>query len=107
MLVVAKAAVPLTLGIFGSVVAATTENTTIAVGTTLAVIIGFAGLLIQQVIQNQRAVWAIVEAKNADNEALRDELHEKEYRLAILYHRLDEGPDPGPFVPRPRRNPHA
>lgn len=100
MLVLAKAAVPGAAGLAGSILAATVDNTTVAVGTTLAVILAFAGLLVQQVIRNQRAVWAIVEAKDRDLETLRNELHFRDYTIARLRFRLEEGPDPGPFSPR-------
>lgn len=105
--IAAKAAIPGLAGVAGSVAAAATENTTIAVGSTLAVLVGFSALLIQQVVKNQRAVWAIVEAKDNQIDDLRDELHRCSWNGERYRHRLGEGPDPGAYVPRPRRDHHA
>lgn len=91
-------------GIGGSILAAANNSPTLAIGTTLTVVVGFAGVLIQQVIKNQRTVWAIVRQKDFDNEGLRDDLHFAFWRIGVLQFRLQEGPDPGPFVPRTRHS---
>lgn len=82
----------------GIVVAA--ESTPIAVSAIVAVL-GFAGLLVRLVVKAQQAVWDIVEAKNAEIDTLREDLHYSEWekeRLRFTYG--ERVVDPGPFVPR-------
>jgi 5,10-methenyltetrahydromethanopterin hydrogenase len=104
VILAAKAAVPVVTAVGGAVVAITTENVT--VGTTLAVLAGLAGMFVQNQLKSQKAVWTIVQQKDADIEDLRDENHHLNWRLLVALFRLGEVADPGQYVPRPRRH-HA
>lgn len=74
------------------VLASAQDSNPWTVGTAVGAVFAFAGLLVQQVIRNQRAVWAIVRSTEEDNHRLRWEIDR--YR-----HRLGEGDDPGPYTP--------
>jgi hypothetical protein len=102
-LVIAKAGVVAVWGVLGSLVAAATENTTIAVGTTLTVVVGFAGLLINQLFRSQKAIWQIVHSERMEKEQLREQLHYVEWERECARFRAKERGDPGPYTPLPRR----
>jgi len=78
------------------------ESTTLTAGAIVAVL-GFAGLLVRQVVQSQQAIWQIVAAKDAEKADLQDTIHYLQWELESMRFRHGERQvDPGPFIPRRR-----
>lgn len=85
------------------------QANTLAIGSTLAVSVSFAGVILRMVIKNQSAIWDIVKSK--DVELLKKDVQiqqlnlEKEYTAwerEQMRFRAGERTDPGPFVPSPQ-----
>lgn len=101
---VGKALVISSVGGYGmvhAVILAVGEDSTLTVGTTLSVIVAFGGLLVRQIVVQQRAVWGIVRAKDRQIRELRDELDEARWEREVA--RFDAGQrptDPGPYYRR-------
>lgn len=107
-----------TVSLFGVVYAGITaaigdaQANTLAIGSTLAVSVSFAGLILRMVIKNQSAIWDIVRSK--DKELAKKDVQiqqlnlEKEYtaweREQVRF-RAGERTDPGVFVPSPQATP--
>lgn len=96
-------------GIYAAITAAAgAEGNTVAIGTTLAVSVSFAGLILRMVIKNQAAIWDIVRSK--DTELAKKDLAIQRLTLKEEYtawereqarFRANERTDPGPFTPSP------
>lgn len=85
------------------IIAAETNNTAITV-TAIGAVLGFAGLLVNQVIRAQKAIWLIVRAKDDEIAGLRESLHYAEWEQQRLRWSYGERPtDPGPYSPRSER----
>lgn len=83
------------------------ESTALTASAIVAVL-GFAGLLVRQVVLAQRAIWEIVAAKDQEKEAIQDENHYLRWELESMRFRHGERQiDPGPFIPRRPPTPEA
>lgn len=79
---------------------AATDNTLITV-TAITAVLGFAGLLVRQVVVAQKAIWEIVKAKESEAEAAKDEAHYAHWELERLRYAYGERViDPGPYSSR-------
>lgn len=79
---------------------AATDSTVITV-TAIGAVLGFAGLLVRQVVVQQKAVWEIVTATKAEAESAKDEAHYAHWELEKLRYSYGERViDPGPYTPR-------
>lgn len=87
------------------VITATIDTNPFTIGTALGTVFAFAGLLVQQVLRNQRAVWAIVRSKEDDIDRLQWANDRLQWDNDRLRFRLGEGADPGPFTPTRERRP--
>lgn len=95
-------------GVIGTVLSTTfgaiTDDPTLAVGTILATVIGFATLLIKSMHQNQDAIWRIVKDQRERITELEDEGDYKDWRYEkLLYDTGRRLTDPGDFELRKRR----
>jgi hypothetical protein len=87
------------------IIAADGNNTAITI-TAIGAVLGFAGLLVRQVVQAQRAIWLIVRAKDEEIDRQREALHYSDWEKEKLRWSYGERPlDPGPYVPLHRSNP--
>lgn len=76
------------------------ESTALTASAIVAVL-GFAGLLVRQVVLSQRAIWEIVASKDQEKADLQDANHYLQWELESMRFRHGERQmDPGPFVPR-------
>lgn len=67
----------------------------------IVAVLGFAGLLVRQILQAQKAIWKIVAAKDAELAQRDDALHYVKWELESMRYRVGERQvDPGPYVPR-------
>lgn len=104
VLAVGKAGVLATLGAWGTIrasVLAVGEDSTLTVGTTLGVIVAFGGLLVRQIVVQQKAVWAIVRSKDSTIAELRAELAETRWEREVARFEAGQRPThPGDFIRR-------
>lgn len=78
------------------------ESTALTASAIVAVL-GFAGLLVRQVILAQKAIWEIVAAKDQEKAELQEANHYLQWELESMRYRIGERQvDPGPFIPRRR-----
>lgn len=67
----------------------------------IVAVLGFAGLLVRQIIVAQKAIWQIVAAKDVELAQRDDALHYVQWELESMRYRHGERQiDPGPYVPR-------
>ena len=76
------------------------ESTPLTAGAIVAVL-GFAGLLVRQVVQSQQAIWQIVAAKDVEIREAQELNHYLQWELESMRYRHGERQvDPGPYIPR-------
>lgn len=92
---IAGATTSAVVGIF-----AVSDNTALTV-TAITAVLGFAGLLVRQVVVAQKAIWQIVSAKDARIAELEETDHYKSWEMEKLRFTYGERIlDPGPYIPR-------
>lgn len=98
------------MGAVGSAVAGIIAVGDSAALTTSAIVatLGFAGLLVRQIVLGQRASLTIIDLKDREIDRRDDELHYLRWELETLRYRHGERlTDPGPFIARRRSDPEA
>lgn len=98
-------------GVTGAALAAingAVDNNTAITVTAIGAVLGFAGLLVRQVVLAQKAIWLIVKAK--DEEIAEHKATEGELREALRYSEWEKEKlrwtygernlDPGPYAPK-------
>lgn len=86
----------------GLIVASASDGNPFLVGTAIGSVIAFGGLLVTQLVKNQRAVWRIVEAKDRQIEAKDAELERLTWEREMARFRAGERDSPGPYLPTRR-----
>lgn len=67
----------------------------------IVAVLGFAGLLVRQVMTGQRAIWQIVAAKDREIQDEKDANHYLRWEMERLRYLYGERQvDPGPYTPR-------
>lgn len=98
------------LGAAGSAIVgivAAGESTTLTASAVVAVL-GFAGLLVRQIVNNQKLYIGIVAAKDNEIAERVAEIHYLRWEIESMRYRHGERTiDPGPYVPRARATPGA
>lgn len=76
------------------------ESTAITSGAIVAVL-GFAGMLVRQIVGNQKLYIGIVAAKDSELIERDDTIHYLRWELESMRYRIGERQvDPGPYTPR-------
>lgn len=98
------------LGAVGSAIVgivAAGESTTLTASAVVAVL-GFAGLLVRQIVNNQKLYIGIIAGKDKEISDRDDIIHEIRWEMESMRYRIGERTiDPGPYVPRRPPAPHG
>lgn len=86
----------------GVIVAAASDGNPFIIGTAIASVLSFGGLLATQLVKNQRAIWRIVDAKDRQIEAKDAEIERLTWERERARFRAGERDDPGVFQPSRR-----
>lgn len=77
-------------------------------GSAIIAVLGFAGLLVRQIVSNQRLYVGIVADKDREIAARDDDLHYLRWELESMRFRHGERQvDPGPYIPRRPPTPYT
>lgn len=97
---IATEAAAMTASAVAGILGAADSNLAVTV-TAITATLGFAGLLVRQVMASQKALWNIIRYKDEELETERDINHVLRWEADKLRYTYNEtGIDPGPYRPR-------